>query len=116
MTTKLFTSKHDKYMIFHSCVKGRYWLLTNQFALIMKLTVFLPFVAVLQATARSMAQTITLRSRNLPLSEVMEEVKKQSGFHFFLKGENLAPPRVNTSIRQAPLENAMELLTRNLGV
>ncbi len=82
----------------------------------MKLTVFFTFVAVLQATAGSMAQTITLRSRNLPLSEVMEEVKKQSGFHFFLKGENLATLRVNTSIRQAPLENAMELLTRNLGV
>lgn len=103
-------------MIFYSCVKCHAWLLTSRLLLIMKLAVFLTLMTVMHVTAASMAQTITLRVKNQPLTQVMEEIKKQSGYHFFLKGEQLARIKVNTTIRDAGLAEAMDALTETLGV
>lgn len=90
--------------------------MTNRLLLIMKLAVFLTLITVLQAAAGSMAQTITLAAKNEPLPEVMEKIKKQTGYHFFLTGKQLANIKVNTTIRGAKLEEALDVLTRSLGV
>lgn len=103
-------------MIFYSGVKSQTRLLTGRLLLIMKLAVFLTVITVIQATAGSKAQTITLTVKNRPLTEVMEEIKKQSGYHFFLKGEELAHVTINTSIRKANLPEAMNALTRHRGI
>ncbi len=103
-------------MIFYSCVESQPWLLTNRLLLIMKLVVFLTLITVLQATAGSFAQTITLSARNVPLPEVMEHIQAQSGYLFFLKGEKLAKIKVNTTIRKTELKEAMDMLTKDLGL
>ena len=90
--------------------------MTNRLLLIMKLAVFFTLMTVLQVTAETMAQTITLEVKNAPLPQVMAQIKQQSGYHFFLKGEQLAKIRVNTTIHDANLTEAMETLTHNLGV
>lgn len=103
-------------MIFYSCVNSHLRLLTSRLLLIMKLAVFLTVITVFQVTAASKAQTITLSVKNRPLTEVMEEIKKQSGYHFFLKGDELAHVTINTSIRRAALPEAMNALTRHRGI
>src|SRR5690606_16705693 len=103
-------------MIFCSCVKSRSWLLANRLLRIMKLAVFLTLITVLQASADSFGQVITLNVRNLPLPEAMERIQQQSGYLFFLKGEALANMRVSANIRQATLRQAMTSLTRDLGL
>ncbi len=103
-------------MTFYSCVKSLSWLLTNRLLRIMKLTVFLTFVTILRVVAGTFGQTITLEVHNQPLSHVMEQIKRQSGHHFFLKGEQLAKMKVNVSIQGEELEQAMEKLTNGLGV
>lgn len=90
--------------------------MTNRLLLIMKLAVFLTLMTVLQAAAGSMAQTVTLAAKNEPLPEVMEKIKKQTGYHFFLTGKQLAEIKVNTILRDAKLEDAMDALTHNLGL
>lgn len=82
----------------------------------MKLAVFLTLITVLQASADSFGQVITLNVRNLPLPEAMERIQQQSGYLFFLKGEALANMRVSANIRQATLQQAMTSLTRDLGL
>jgi TonB-dependent starch-binding outer membrane protein SusC len=103
-------------MIFYSCVKSLLWLLTNRLLLTMKLIVFLTLLTVLKAAAGSFAQTITLEARDQPLSSVMQVIKRQSGYHFFLKGERLAKMKVNVSLERAELNQALDKLTKDLGV
>jgi TonB-linked SusC/RagA family outer membrane protein len=55
----------------------------TQFILAMKLTVILVTIVCLQTTAHTYAQKISMVKRNIPLSAVLEEVKKQSGYSLF---------------------------------
>src|SRR5690606_29123785 len=103
-------------MIFYLCVRSRGRLLTNRLLLIMKLAVFLMLITVLQATAESYAQTITLKVHNMPLPKAMERIQAQSGYFFFLKGEKLAKLKVSTEITKADLKDAMNILTKDLGL
>src|SRR5690606_10945352 len=103
-------------MIFYSSVNTQFRLLTSRLSLIMKLAVFFTAVSAYEVTATRKAQNITQNVTNRPLTEVMEEIKKQSGYHFFLKGDELAHVTINTSIRRAALPEAMNALTRHRGI
>ena len=93
----ILNPKLYKIMIFYPRVKSQLWLLAGRLLLVMKLSVFLTLITVLQVTAASKAQTVTLTVKNRPLTQVMEEIKKQSGYHFFLQGEDLAHVLINAS-------------------
>ena len=97
-------------MTFSPCVKGRLYPLLYRFILIMKLTVFLSTVFILQVVAESKAQKINLSARNVALQEVMHKLKRQQGFSFFFLGEHIAETRVNIDIRNATLDDAMEAI------
>lgn len=101
-------------MIFYSCVKSRLWLLTNRLILTMKLVVILMMITVLQVTAGTYAQTITLKAHHMLLPKAMEQIQAQSGYLFFLKGEELATIEVNATINKTNLKEAMDILTKDL--
>ena len=90
--------------------------MTNRLVLIMKLAVFLTLITVLQATAGSYAQTITLKVQNMPLPMAMERIQAQSGYFFFLKGEELAKLKVSTQITKMDLKETMDILTKDLNL
>lgn len=90
--------------------------MTNRLVLIMKLAVFLSLITVLQATAGSYAQTISLKARDMPLPQAMERIQAQSGYLFFLKGAELAKIKVSVEINKADLKEAMNILTRDLAL
>ena len=86
----------------------------RRFLILMKLTVLLTVVMVVQATAEGTAQSITLAAQNESLSHVMMRIQKQSGYLFFFKGKDLADTRVDFSVKSASLAETMNTLLHNL--
>lgn len=80
----------------------------------MKLVVILTLVAVLQATAGTYAQRITLKAQNIPLSKVMDEVHTQTGYDVFFSGKKEARTKVNVDLKNASMEESMMNILRGL--
>ncbi|MEC3881648.1 TonB-dependent receptor [Parapedobacter sp. 10938] len=94
-------------MSFSQLVMSDIHLIKYRFILIMKLTVFITLVFVLQATAESKAQKITLTARSMPLQEVMNTIQDQQGYSFFFLGDQIAQTRISVDVKQAELAEAM---------
>lgn len=78
--------------------------------LAMKLTAILVLTAVLQVSAKTYSQTITLNVQNAPLDKVVKEIEKQSKFNFFYQEglfQNAKP--VTVSVSKSTLTQALEL-------
>lgn len=88
-------------------------LLGRRLSRIMKLTVFFSLIAVMQVNAALNAQTISLQVRDMPLPRVMEQIQKQSGYFYFLQGEELANKEVTVLLQNASLRETMDALAEN---
>ena len=85
------------------------WRVLTKMLLVMKLTAILLFVACLEVSARSGAQTVTLSLRNSSLERVFKEVKKQTGYGFIYTREQLANTgNVNVDVKNAPLLDVLD--------
>ncbi len=88
--------------------------LTSKAWLVMKLTVFLLLAAILQVSARTYSQSITLSVKNLPLEKVFTEIEKQSGFTFIYGKKEVAKASpVTIDLVNAPLERALQSILKN---
>jgi len=77
--------------------------------LVMKLTIFLLLAVMLQASARTNAQTVTYTGKSVPLTAVFSAIKEQTGYLFFYRKEDLAGTgRVTLQLRNVPLQAALE--------
>jgi TonB-dependent SusC/RagA subfamily outer membrane receptor len=75
----------------------------------MKLVIMLLTTVILQVSAHTYAQKITLNRSNVPLEKVMKEIRTQSGYDFFYDLDfikNTKPVTVN--LRNATIEQALE--------
>jgi hypothetical protein len=57
--------------------------------LIMKLTTLLLITAILQVSASTFAQRVTLSEKNTPLNKVFEKISDQTGYDFLISTETL---------------------------
>lgn len=64
--------------------------------LIMKLTTLIFVTAILQVSATTYAQKITLSEKNTPLDKVFEKISDQTGYDFIISSENLNLSKVVT--------------------
>lgn len=55
----------------------------------MRLTTVILIACLMQVSAAGLAQKITLNERNAPLSTVLKEIRKQSGYDIFFDGKSL---------------------------
>jgi len=62
----------------------------SNFQLIMKLTLFLVVAFSIQVSARAVAQLIRLDVQNQPLKDVLQELRKQSGYSFIYRDSELS--------------------------
>ena len=77
--------------------------------LLIRLTALLVALTVLQAPARSFAQSVTLSLHNAPLSQVFKEIKKQTGYTFLYTDEQLATAKtVTLEVHNQPLDKVLE--------
>ncbi|MBB5436923.1 TonB-linked SusC/RagA family outer membrane protein [Pedobacter sp. AK017] len=75
----------------------------------MRLTILLLTIAILQVSASSFAQRVTLNLKKTPLERVFKEIRKQTGFDFFYTDNLLSGAKaVTLNIKNLPLEEALE--------
>lgn len=90
---------------------GRYY----KICMIMRLTTILLFATVLQVSAKSEAQTITLSGSNISLVKALTEIKNQSKYAFFWSDRliSTAPP-VNVQFKNYSLKQALDEVLKNM--
>jgi len=77
--------------------------------LVMKLTSLLLLTAILQVSAHTRAQTVTYSGKQVSLTTVFSVIKKQTGYLFFYRKEDLAGSSpVTLELRNAPLQDALK--------
>lgn len=82
--------------------------------LVIKLMVLLLFVCI-QVSATSNAQEVTISKTNAPLKQILGEIERQSGCHFFYKDKLLkASARATIDVKGASVAQAMEHCLKNL--
>ncbi len=97
-------------MIFTRCVATGSWSHNYRLLLTMKLAILLSFVLSFGAFAEGRSQKITLNARNTTLRTVMKEIRKQQGYSFFFRGEEIAGMRVNANVKHAELKDFLDKL------
>lgn len=79
-----------------------------KFLLIMRLTTLILIAVVMQVSATSFAQRITLSERNTPLITVFDKISTQSGYDFLVTSDMLKQARlVNINIKNAELNEVL---------
>lgn len=77
--------------------------------LAMKMTIFLLIVALLQTRANSIAQVISFSGKDVPIHEVFESIKAQSGMVFFFDEEIIKNiPNITIRAHKMPLVDFLE--------
>lgn len=85
-----------------------------KFLLVMKLIVICLLTTILQVSAKTYAQRITMSHSNVPLEQVLKEIGKQSGYDFFysmqlIKKANL----VTVNLKNVSIEEALMRIFTN---
>src|SRR5688572_29103533 len=80
----------------------------HKFLLIMRLTTLLTIAAIMQVSASTYAQRITLAQKNVPLEQVFKEIRRQSGYDFVFDRKLLLKAKpVDINLKNATLENVL---------
>lgn len=78
--------------------------------LAMKLTAVLLFTALLNVSAKTFSQNITIHQNNTSVEKILKIIKKQSGFNYFFDADAVAKTsRVSINIDHATVEQALNL-------
>ncbi len=81
----------------------------NRLVLIMKLTAILIFAVILQTSAATYAQKLTLSAKNAPLEDIFNAISKQSGYDFVYNDFDLKGlKKVSLHLRNEDLQKVME--------
>ena len=76
----------------------------------MKLTCILLLLAVLQVSATTYAQKISLKYKNAPLEDVLLNIRQQSGFDFLYSSDLLTKAKpVTINLKEASIEEALKI-------
>ncbi|PSL44783.1 TonB-linked SusC/RagA family outer membrane protein [Chitinophaga niastensis] len=95
-------------MLFRHAGKHRNSAVFAQMLKVMKLAAFLLLVLAMQVSATGYSQKLTLNMRNVTLSRVFKEIRKQTGFTFFYNTEMLQQAdKVSVQVEQADLEDVL---------
>ncbi|MET4544101.1 TonB-linked SusC/RagA family outer membrane protein [Pedobacter africanus] len=86
----------------------------TKFLMVMKLTSVLLMAAILQVSAATYGQKITLSARNIALENAIKKIRQQSGYNFLYEDTDLANAKaVNIDFSNVSLNEALEKLFAN---
>jgi TonB-linked SusC/RagA family outer membrane protein len=81
-----------------------------KFLLVMKITTFFLLMTIMQVSATSFAQKITLNKINSPLSLIINEIRDQSNYDFFYNKKALKLAKsVTINVKDATLEEVLKI-------
>ena len=82
--------------------------------LFMRLTTLLLVAAIVQVSAKSFAQKISLSEKNAPLSKVFKKISQQSGYDFFVTGSMLKSAKpVTINVTNAELSDVLTAIFKD---
>jgi len=97
---------YRKYTAFTCGKHNRY---VHKIQLIVKLTFILLTFGLLQVSAASLAQKVTLKVKNATLKEVFEEIQKQTSYDFLYNAKDLESAKpVNLAVDDLSLKQALD--------
>lgn len=83
----------------------------------MRLTTVILIASLMQVSAATFGQRITLNKTNAPLSAVLKEIRKQSGFDFYYDFNKLSQnQKVSVNLNNESLDNALSAVLKELNV
>jgi TonB-linked SusC/RagA family outer membrane protein len=81
----------------------------------MRLTTVILIASLIQVSAATFGQRITLNQRNIPLESVLKEIRKQSGFDIYYDTKAISKmQRIDVSITNATVEDAIKNVLNGL--
>ncbi len=86
----------------------------TKFLRVMKITAFVLLISIMQVSAGTFAQKVTINKTNAPLKVVIDEICKQGGYDFVLDAKvkkHLKP--VNINIKESTVENALAICLKD---
>jgi TonB-linked SusC/RagA family outer membrane protein len=95
------------------CTKNPYWLNCHarKLLLVMNLTTFLLIATIMQVSAGSFAQNITLTKNNITLDQFFREIRKQTGYSVYYSDKVLNDNNiVNVEFKATPIEEALKIV------
>lgn len=88
--------------------------LSPKLILTMKLTILLLLVAVMQVSAKVVAQTITYTNKNASLESVFNEITKQTGYQVLYNSYLVRnTEKISLHLNQTPLKQALDIVVKN---
>ena len=85
--------------------------------LVMRISVILLFVLAQQVSAKTFSQTVTLTAKRVPLTQVFNTIKQQTGYSFFWDQQLLdKAPLINISLKDASIETALDNCLKGLNL
>lgn len=85
--------------------------LSHKVVLIMRLTTVFLIASLMQVSAATYGQGITLHQKNQPLSSVLKEIRKQSGYDFYYDFNDISKSKkVNIDVINASLDETLNNL------
>ncbi|AZI25403.1 SusC/RagA family TonB-linked outer membrane protein [Pedobacter sp. G11] len=81
--------------------------------LTMKLTIFILLLALVQVSAKGYGQ-ISLKEKDAPLENVLNLVKKQSGYSFFYDSKDVRSAKITISLNNVSLEQALTEFSKKI--
>lgn len=88
----------------------------NRLLVIMKLVTVLILLNITTVFADGVAQSVTLKAKNISLVQAMRSIQKQTGYGFFLKGKEFANIKVDVQIDNLSVEKAMNELLKGKSI
>ena len=86
----------------------------KQILRVMKLTVFLLFIACLQVSAAAYSQQINLAEKDAPVARVLQQIQEQSGYNFFYNSKAVGEAgTISITLKNATVEEALNELFKN---
>ncbi|WP_169305739.1 SusC/RagA family TonB-linked outer membrane protein [Sphingobacterium alkalisoli] len=81
----------------------------------MRLTTVILLAGLMQVTASTFGQQITLNRKNAQMEAVLKEIRKQSGYDFFYDGKILPNTKtINVSLKNADINDALATVLKGL--
>lgn len=78
------------------------------------LSVYILFFTIMQVSAESFAQMVTLKERNVSLTSVFESIKEQTGYVFVYNSNEFRNSNVSIEVSNTSIEKALEECLKDL--
>lgn len=92
----------------------RHPLLLKKILMRVNITAFILLISLLQVSAATFAQKISLNEKNAPLKKVISSIEQQSGYVFFYDNKDLAKEIVTIRLNDANITEALDQCFKSL--